>query len=113
MARRPSVFRSPPPRRAQVGNNLACGDGLSGLANPPLGFLPPRRIRQPWVSRPRTRAVITAHPAAGGTFFTQGSGTVRAADSITRTVSAADRKVMSVTAADRLVMRTGASDSEP
>jgi hypothetical protein len=113
MARRPSVFRSPAPHRAQVGNNLACGDGLAGLANPPLGVIPPRRIRQPWVSRPRTRAVTTAHPAVGGTYFTQGSGTVRAADSITRTVSATDRHVMSVTAADRLLMDVTASDYEP
>ena len=113
VARRPSVFRSPPPRRAQVGNNLTCGDGLTGPAGTVMGFIPPKRIRQPWVSYPRSRAVTTAHPAAGAAFFSEGPGTVSAADSITRTVLAADRHVMSVSAADRLVMGVKATDSEP
>ena len=113
VARKPYAFRSPPRHRALVGNNLACADGFLGLVNPPLGTIPPRRIRQPWVSHPQSRAVAKGNPAPGPLAFITGPGTVSAADAITSTVRAADRQPLSVTAADRLLMDVGASDYEP
>lgn len=112
-ARRPPGSHPQPPHRALVGNNLTCGDGLAGLVNPPLGTIAPRRVRQPWVSRPQSRALAKGNPAPGPRVFTEGPGTVIAADSATQTVRATDRQVMTVGAGDWQVMDVTAADYEP
>lgn len=57
--RRAPAFRSPPRRRALAG-------GITSRAVTPLGTIAPARIRQPWASRPRTRAIAGPGTVAGG-----------------------------------------------